>query len=128
SAFWIACTDVGGLQNCSNRSLGSNRVLSYKIRTSSDHATEILRPRPIFRSVDDHMANLLFAQFLWLRREREKSVRLSFDEQVHHPVEGSSRDPFDVLAWVHSDIGDHAGQVEIFRPASDLFNCNTLTF
>src|SRR5689334_3188428 len=70
--FWLTDTKIGGFDECAQHALGRNRMLADIITVPRMHAAEVLRPRPIRASVDDHAPDLTGTQFLWLGWPAEK--------------------------------------------------------
>src|SRR5438067_5662097 len=78
----FADAKIGALQNGAEHTLGSDRMLAYKIGAARQHAAEILRPGAIDRAVDKNMTDTAGAQLLRFRRGAEKRVQLAVHEQV----------------------------------------------
>jgi hypothetical protein len=53
-----------------------------ELAITSEHAAEILRPRPVHCRFEDNATDLLRAQFLRLRRKPKEGVDLALDEQI----------------------------------------------
>jgi hypothetical protein len=64
------------------RALGRHRVALHVVPVPCQHATEILGPRAVHCTVDDHVTDMPSAQILWLGREPQKRIDLALHEQL----------------------------------------------
>ena len=81
-------------------------MLADEIPVARQHAAEILRPRPVDRAVDDHVADLAGAQFLRLGRKTEKCIDLSGEEEILGH-DGGIIDPMNIFGGIKAEISGH---------------------
>ena len=118
-------TDVGGLEDGTEKALGGDRMIADELPVAEHHAAEILRPWLVRAYVEDHAADLASAQFLRFGRGGKKSIDFPCAEQ-RHGVAGT-RDPMDVLLGVEPDLRRHERQIQVITRAEPP-NADPLAF
>jgi hypothetical protein len=70
-------------ENRPNSPFSSHRILPDKLTVRSNHATEILRPGPVYRAVNHDVANLLCPKLLRNRRNDHVGIDLTLGEKSY---------------------------------------------
>src|SRR5262245_60763008 len=94
-------------------------MLANEFLVACKHAAEVLRPGPIYRTVDDHAAYLPCAHFLGFRREAEERVDLALREELLW-CDGLIRQPVDVLNGVKPHMRRHGREKDVRGSAQSL--------
>src|SRR5262249_23128223 len=116
----IIGAEISRFQNCPQYSLGRCGMLADEVRVAGYRATKILRPRPISRGIDDHMADVTRMQFLRLRRKAEERIDLAPGKKLQR-VLCRAHDPMNLLCRVKPDIGRHAADEHVWTRAQLLY-------
>src|SRR6516162_506935 len=74
--------EVRRLEDCAHHPLGCHRMLAHEFAVSGQHAAKILRPRPVGRRAEDHVACMAGAQLLGFGREPEEGIDLALREKL----------------------------------------------
>src|SRR5215813_1956685 len=109
SALGLEGTNIGRLQDRTQRPFGGHRMLADKLPAAGRNAAEVLRPGSVHGAVDDHIANLLCPQFLWHWRKANQRVNLPLGEELCGLGWGM-RHPVNVLLRVQAHVHYHAGE------------------
>src|SRR5215467_4817485 len=101
--------EICRLQDRSHGSLGRYWITSDKRLISSYDAAEVVRPRSIYRAVDDNAPDPLRPELLGNRGESNEGIDLAISEETCRfgRVVG---EPLDVSSRVETNIGGHAGK------------------
>src|SRR5215471_1477735 len=65
---------LAGLEDGPKRPLRRHRILAHELPITDDDATQVLGPRPVHLGVDEHVADLLRAKLLRIRREKHGGI------------------------------------------------------
>src|SRR6516162_1172658 len=107
-AIRFSGAEVSCLQNRAQHPLCRDGVSPHVIPIASQETAEILRPRTVDRRIDDNVADMPGAQFLWLGRKAEKRVDFARNEALDR-LNRRIGNPVDILEGIKSDLGGQQG-------------------
>ena len=105
----VADTEVGGPQNRPQRPLGRDRISQDIFTAGCQHAAEVLRPRTVYRRIQNHVTDMPGPQFLRLGRESEESIDFTLREQVERLELGVDHPP-KILFGIEPHLSRHQPQ------------------
>src|SRR5713101_4287140 len=105
-------TDVGGLQERTQRPLGGDRVLPHEVAVAGHEAAKVLGPRAVHGTVHDRVPDLPRPKLLRDRRKAHEGIDLLLGQERYR-LGGRMQDPIDVRVGVQAHILCHAGHEEM---------------
>jgi hypothetical protein len=94
-------------------------MLADELPVARQHAAEVLRPRAVCDTINDHAADLARTQFLRLGGEAEERVDLSLGEKLLWRDRWTC-DSVDVLDRIKPNMGGHGCQEDVWGSTQAL--------
>jgi len=79
----LAGAEFGGFEDRAQYALGRYWIILHVFAVARQHAAEILRPRPVHRRVEDHMADMAGAKLLRVRRKGEEYIQFAGGKELY---------------------------------------------
>jgi hypothetical protein len=110
--FGIGGANLASLEDRAYRALCCDGVLAREVAIGGNQAAEILRPRAVDCTVEQHAADLSCTQLLRIGRKTEEGVDLAVCQELLRLARRMGR-PLDVPIWIEPDRGCDTGEKNV---------------